>query len=178
MADVVAISAHDVWAVGGLDAIHWDGRRWHRFMLEEPQIDPAEEWYVASVAALSEKDVWAVGGGELGNTVREPLVYHWNGRRWLRSRPDVDGELNGIAARAMNDVWAVAWDDPISVGDGSTILHWNGKTWRAGRHVLSRDLWAVAADSRKSLWAVGSTGNQTEEDGSANPIPLIERYGC
>jgi hypothetical protein len=175
---VVAVSARDVWAVGGWRdptrpvATHWDGRSWHPFVLPRPPGDPAEYWSLVSVAAVSAGDVWAAGGGEVGSTVREPLVYHWNGRRWRRATsPSVDGKLFGIAARSAKDVWTIAWADPRGGGSGATFAGWNGKTWRADKPVPRRLLSAVATDTAVHLWAVGSTG-------IARPTPLIERYGC
>jgi hypothetical protein len=187
LTDVVAVTGRDVWVVGVTDqafAAHWDGRRWRRFRLGQPA-DPGANAYVSlmSVTAATANDVWAGGGYEEGNTIRQPILYRWRGRRWERQRltPRANGavgELYGIVARSTTDVWAVAWDDPVVVGDGSTIPHWNGKNWASRKPVLGRALWAVASDRGAHLWAVGSTGNPTYDGDTATPTPLIQRHAC
>jgi len=107
LVSVVAISAHDVWAVGlAADTFfqftttlieHWDGRRWRVVASPNPG------WAVNSllaVTAVSARDLWAVGGyaNNLSSTVLpyQTLVAHWNGRSWQTVPSQSPGELASL----------------------------------------------------------------------------------
>jgi hypothetical protein len=177
--DVAASSAHDVWAVGGyagLFSMHWNGRRWTSF--PGPSVGDQLSW-LTSVAAVSAKNVWGVGEAQNGLSLREPVVYHWNGRKWQTTgHPSVSGGLTGIVARSAREIWTVSWDDPLIGGHGGTISRWNGKSWHADALLLDTSLMDIALDRRTGLWAVGSAGNPIDEDESTRPWPMIERYTC
>jgi hypothetical protein len=177
--DVVGITSRDVWAVGGdesLLTIHWNGRRWNPML--GPNVGEQLSW-LQSVAAVSANNVWAVGEAQNGLSLREPVVDHWNGRRWNTTfAPHIDGGLTGVAARSANEIWTVGWDDPVLGGAGGTISRWNGQTWHSQEVGSGNDLVAIATDKGTHLWAVGSQGNPTDENDPKTPSPLIERYGC
>ncbi|HZC52019.1 MAG TPA: hypothetical protein VE441_05940 [Mycobacterium sp.] len=93
LADVDAVSARDVWAVGTYhDAtktpkhrsliIHWNGTAWSR--VASPQPGRASD--VISVSALSGSNAWVVGSYVADETtgLLRCLVLHWNGQRWTR----------------------------------------------------------------------------------------------
>src|SRR5204862_2497516 len=72
---VTAVSATDVWAVGGgpygdtfID--HFDGSAWS--IVPSPSVSGA----LYGVAAVAPNDVWAVGGA--GHT----FIEHWDGTQW------------------------------------------------------------------------------------------------
>jgi hypothetical protein len=169
-----------VWAVGGdqnLFAMHWNGRRWKPF--DGPNVGDQLSW-LTSVTAVSTRNVWAVGEAQNGLSLHEPVVYHWNGRRWNTTvAPHSDGGLTGVATRSANEIWTVGWDDPVLGGAGGTISRWNGKNWRDGNPMQQTMLNAIATDKGTHLWAVGSTGNPTDENELPGaPRPIIFRYGC
>jgi hypothetical protein len=107
--DVVAVGAHDFWAVGevGLQPLaeHWNGRRWRVVSVPVPKGSGGIS--LDSVAAVSAQDVWAVGSsGYQAKTV----AAHWDGKSWTivpTAGPGKDDGLLGVAAVATGDVWAV-----------------------------------------------------------------------
>lgn len=106
---VTAVSASDVWAVGGTQyssgsilgqplTEHWNGTAWSIVSSPVPP-EPTSNFF--SVAAISSSDVWAVGymaKNNIGNT----LIEHWNGSSWAVATSPNPGSLsnglNGIAA--------------------------------------------------------------------------------
>src|SRR5262249_46752333 len=114
--DVVALSTRDVWVVGNIGdypsqpfAARWDGRGWHRFVLSQGPTDPDGHWSFLTATAVSADDVWAAGGYQYGNTIRDPILYRWNGRRWQEKPSPSLGQLFAIAARSPRDLWTVAY---------------------------------------------------------------------
>jgi hypothetical protein len=77
---VVALSATNVWAVGGTTndpffqtmTEHWNGTQWKVVPSPSPGSGGS---YVGSVAAISAKDVWTVGSSGWPGT--ETLTEHW-----------------------------------------------------------------------------------------------------
>jgi hypothetical protein len=87
---VAAVSANDVWAVGGRtgdnvyvdDTLveHWDGTSWS--VVPSPNPGPVRNVLIG-VAAVSANDVWAVGEHvEPGGQIHHTLVEHWDGTAW------------------------------------------------------------------------------------------------
>lgn len=195
---MLALSAHDVWAVGGsanhLLALHWDGRAWKAFVGPSVGDDDSQ---LGSVAAASPTDVWAVGAASVdGLSVSNPAVYHWNGRRWALRAPPSDsglpadlGGLYGLAVRGPADVWTSDLDEGgyRESGQGSFLWQWTGRAWRlaggtaakASKGPADRIL-GLAAAPDGSIWAVGDvgTGSDPTYGFPARSAPLIERYGC
>jgi len=109
---MAAVSANDVWAVGGyLDASanydtlaeHWNGTAWS--VVTTPN-QPSLPNGLNAVAAIAPNDVWAVG-----SYVDDPnsytLIEHWDGSAWtIVSSPNQNtyDELNAVAATSANDV--------------------------------------------------------------------------
>jgi hypothetical protein len=114
------------------------------------------------VDTLSTTDAWAVGRFQQ-NTVKHPLVQHWDGAEWtIVPTPDVEeSELLGVAAVAADDVWMVGGYE--NTGE-ALIMHWDGSSISVMPHpipgVLDR-LYAVTAVSTDDVWAVGSSGYGT-----------------
>src|SRR5690349_24609207 len=78
---VAAVSANDIWAVGGGQRTvieHWDGTAWTIVPGAE---DPNLETRLAAVTALASDDVWAVGQyfDDLDNG--HTLIQHWDGHQ-------------------------------------------------------------------------------------------------
>ena len=72
LSGVAAISASDVWAVGGPLIEHWDGVAWK--VVSNP--GASSNGFLNAIAAISSKDVWAVGSGN------GALIEHWDGATW------------------------------------------------------------------------------------------------
>ena len=167
---VSAVSANDVWAVGGAgsEALteHWDGTSWSVM----PNPNPGTFNRFFGVSAVSSNDVWAVGVTSDGG-LNQTLVEHWNGTSWqVIPSPNVanqHSQLNAVTAvpGSPNELWAVGRADPST----PFILHWNGTQWSivpgppAGSVPL---LYGVVAISTNDVWAVGWTG------GKSGPITL------
>jgi hypothetical protein len=162
LAGVAALSANDVWAVGGSLALHWNGKSWARVPV------PKGTGSLNAVAATSPGDVWAVGSGS-----NQPLVDHWNGRQWtVQHLPSVPGGggLSGVAARTAHDVWVVG-----SVGAQTLIEHWNGAKWT---RIASPGLPGASASSLASVTATGAdyawaVGSAAMPDGTTRTLTML-----
>ncbi len=110
---VAAISASDVWAVGGYYQgspyqtliEHWDGSAWS--LVPGPSVGTNS--YLTALAPVSSSDAWAVGGFYRGSPYQtQTLIEHWDGNIWgVVDSPQLDGSLSGVAAVSSTDVWAV-----------------------------------------------------------------------
>jgi hypothetical protein len=107
----------------------------------------------SAVVAPGKDDAWVFGGTNPGAAGR-PLVAHWNGSGWRRSRlPAGLGSFIGAAsASAAGNVWAVSYL-------GGYALRWNGHRWSVARRwqpaARATD---VAAISRTDVWVFGAAG--------------------
>jgi hypothetical protein len=158
LADVKALSATDVWAVGsqmGFEyalTIHWDGTSWA--VIDNPLVGRRTS-LLLGVSGVSTSDVWAVGSHDEGQT----LALHWNGVRWKRFPTPVEESFSflwAVSAIASDDVWAVG-----SAGMPSpVILHWDGTVWsEVPSPPLAdgfRDLTSVTAIASDDVWVAGS----------------------
>jgi putative transposase len=112
----------------------WNGRTWRRVML---RLGVASS-RLDGLAARSATDAWAVGSVSAWpkDTSAQPLILHWNGRRWARvPAAPVPGYayvvLLSVAARSATDAWAVGEAQPAtSLELHPVIEHWNGRRWR------------------------------------------------
>jgi len=112
----------------------WNGRTWRRVM---PRLGVASS-RLDGLAARSATDAWAVGSVSAWpkDTSAQPLILHWNGRRWARvPAAPVPGYayvvLLSVAARSATDAWAVGEAQPAtSLELHPVIEHWNGRRWR------------------------------------------------
>jgi hypothetical protein len=117
---IAAVSANDIWAVGGYDDAgnkahsiveHWNGRRWAVVP------SPDQRSILTSVAAASSSDIW-VGG---------QLLERRQGSRWVDTGPvtGMSGAFGAgpfsVSASSSRNVWAV--DSLSNVGQ------WKGGQW-------------------------------------------------
>ena len=164
---VVAVSAHDVWAVGSSHngslpsrtlIQHWDGTQWSIVSSPSPDTQFNE---LRSVAALSANDVWAVGyrGGTKSETPIETFILHWDGAGWRQvPSPNIPGGANqlfGITAIASNDLWAVG-----TAAGAPLAMRWNGSAWsivpvQRNGGLITEKLTAVSSATGNDVWAVG-----------------------
>ena len=172
---VSAVSAGDIWAVGGAQGYisgnltsqglieHWNGTTWSVVPSAHPTTYGER---LASVKALSANDVWAVG--YFSNATNEQtFVEHWNGTTWSQiASPNPGGsnrnnDLTGVDAASSNDAWAVGYYNNGTKYQ-TLILHWDGTTWLqftspnpgAFSNYLY-DVTVVPGSGGNDVWAVG-----------------------
>src|SRR4029077_1537033 len=116
---VTAVSATDVWAVGGTDSAdlieNFNGTSWSIVQAPSP---PTAHPSLSGISAVSSTDVFAIGDNGKGNF---PQILIFNGTTWtsLANLP------TGIAVTAID---AISATDVWTVGTGS-IWNFNGTTW-------------------------------------------------
>jgi hypothetical protein len=177
---IAAITARDVWAVGGPTVIqpyhglveHWDGTSWS---IARGASFPG---VLYGVAAAGPRDIWAVG------TLNFPgpgLIEHWNGRSWTAARLPFNGWLRSVTALGRNDVWAVGLRWAANGAESPLTMHFDGRTWAQvpspkllpGRSEDQAWLVSVSGTTAHDVWAVGWYG-----DVAVGPRPrtLIEHW--
>jgi hypothetical protein len=176
LADVVALSPTDVWAVGAKGQpyqtpviVHWDGRKLRAFRAFRPSVavqysgeKPGTSGTLDGIAAFSSNDIWAVGtdgnfsSGQFGSSPGRPVVEHWDGTMWrvvTTPRLRAGGTLDDVAALSRTDVWAVG-----QVGTRPLAELWDGRRWRVINIGQEGALYAVDGASTGNVWAVGAQG--------------------
>lgn len=117
-----AISANDIWAVGGGSdgdysatgyIIHWNGSAWTRMLGPTPGTNQ-RLW---DVIAIASDDVWAVGDYFDAGSGYHPLFLHWDGSSW--TQVDSPGGGRGMLAFAADNIYS----------SGGGIVHWDGASW-------------------------------------------------
>jgi hypothetical protein len=157
---VAAVSASDIWAVGGTGnqatgvgqtlIEHWDGVQWQ--MVTSP--NPGSIYNALyAVTAVSESDAWAIGYEVNTTGVTQTLVEHWNGTSWSVVKSPNPGSMN-------NELFSVAAASASDLEQTTLIEHWNGARWSVMKNPSpgSNDvLSGVAAVSASDVWAVGES---------------------
>ena len=127
-----AVDATDdgtVWAAGGhvVGPVsrpyvqRWNGTSWAEQRLDLPK-GAIGLSSLYDVKAFAPNDVWAVGSwmGE------DPLVQHWDGRRWSAvTTPEIGGTeaiLTGVDGTSSNDVWIVG-QRRVDQQEHALVLH-------------------------------------------------------
>jgi hypothetical protein len=163
---MTAISANDIWALGGgtLNGNggtlfeHWDGEAW------TPNIVFLGGLPVAASADATD-DVWAVGFSGVSAIDGAPFVAHYDGTAWQNVPGPKTGIFNAVAALAPNDVWAVGSMVKVKNGPTRTLIeHYDGSQWsvspspNVGPNSMfqSNRLLGITAVSRTDIWAFGS----------------------
>jgi len=163
---VAVTSPSNAWAVGTYDGqaktlvLHWNGRKWAQVRSPDPSSGVN---VLYAVTAVSKRDAWAVGAAMLPDATYEPMILHWNGRRWNKApSPSADTlttELSGVAAVTGSDLWTVGRYDNASDFSNPLIFRGNGTTWTRtsapGASTNLMALYSVAGTSSKAAWAVG-----------------------
>lgn len=165
----VAISATDVWAVGGFNgdtntlAEHWNGSVWQVVATPNP---PQSKASLNAVSAVSSTDVWAAGNTFSGEHASSVFIEHWNGTKWsIVASPSLaqsTPQLNSIVAISSTDVYAVGdYFVSNSCAFGTLVEHWDGSTWSIIPTAAPCEAGAsgVSASSASDVWVVGSVGN-------------------
>src|SRR5258706_13559452 len=164
--DISAITANDVWAVGGELTYpfqtlieHWDGSSWS--VVPSPSPGTGDN-YLSGVAAVTSTDVWAVGHYANQFSNNQTLMEHWDGTRWSvvqsPSHASVNNDLTAVAAVSSNDIWAAGY---TTDGTKQTLIeHWDGTQWSLipspNPGQLLSYLYGLTTISSSDVWAVGS----------------------
>jgi hypothetical protein len=170
LARVVALSSHDVWAVGTVFnspgesqtlVEQWNGRRW-RVVPSPPR--PAGENSLTGVAAISAQDIWAVGSLKTVTGLTHPLVEHWNGVRWGVARVPALGTrssaLDVVVAIAHGDVWTFGPAGSTVLNPSRTVaVHWDGTAWHAVPSPGAGIPASATAVSAANIWVVSVPPN-------------------
>ncbi len=180
LSGVAAVSASDVWAVGGSGSQisggqtlieRWNGAHWQ--IVTSPS--PGSMYNrLNGVTAVSVADAWAVGYFVSTTGITQTLIEHWNGSNWSvvksPSPGSINNELYSVAATSASDVWAVGFVTNSTSGqtsvDQTLIEHWNGSNWSVvsspNPGSSSDHLSAVAAVSASDVWAVGDSNTLSQ----------------
>ncbi|HYE53287.1 MAG TPA: hypothetical protein VD996_00535, partial [Chitinophagaceae bacterium] len=153
-----AISANDVWAVGGTYtnayAIHYNGSTWTAVTVPLVGLLADE---LNAVHGLASNDVWAVGNSRDAAGRFRFMARHWNGSTWTNSPMPASvsgelGELLDVRMVSSNDVWAIG----VILTGGFVKLHWDGSAWTvispanggggALAPISSNNIYSVGAD--------------------------------
>lgn len=165
---VSAVSASNVWAVGGITdlndvekvlILHWNGSKWQQVGGANPGSAFNE---LASVRARSAKDIWAVGFKANRGEPQQTLIEHFDGKKWTAKNsphPGRSSKLSGVTATSASNAWAVGQSFNGSTSQ-TLIERWNGKKWitSSSPHPGSgSSLASVDATSSANAWAVGTS---------------------
>jgi hypothetical protein len=145
----------------------WNGRRWRTIRV---RLGSGIAGRLDGLAAVSPGNAWAVGTAYPSRNSAQPLILHWNGRRWVRSpAAAVPGfgyaELLGVTAHGAADAWAVGEAQSATTSELRPVIeHWNGRRWRLVANPKVPPMTAlssvtVAADGE--AWAVGTPFTDT-----------------
>jgi hypothetical protein len=163
-------SPDDVWARGGGDVIHWDGRT----LTKNPPGKPTPlvgrhgaadgwrlqiDWGSGTAGTLSHetraprverapraRDFWAFGDADVWTIGGDGALAHFDGAAWQSG--DAPLRIEDVAARAADDLWAVA--------SPATLLHYDGQAWRASPipGAGTTDRVAIAAPGPNDIWVL------------------------
>ena len=81
-----ALSASSIWAFGGTNVAHWNGRVWKKTSLAHllPKNTQLSHSFVAGIYAASAKNVYATASGGRQDEGGPLVVLHFNGSTWSR----------------------------------------------------------------------------------------------
>src|SRR5579859_1370986 len=158
---VAAVTATDVWAVGGAGGtltLHWNGMSWA--VVPSPSINIGNDG-LNSVAVVATDDVWAVGdNGNFGNQ-SQALTKHWNGTSWAvvsSPNPGIGNRFYSVGPVTTNDVWALGYSYVGNLVFQTLSEHWDGSSWTVvpspnlGNFSAFRGVAVVTANN---IWGVG-----------------------
>jgi hypothetical protein len=183
---VSAVSARDVWIVGGALgsggkalALHYDGTSWHPTDLATD----ATLWWVAhdgdALWAVGERGTVLTGDALATESVPTTATLYgiWQselGTVWaVGGEPDLSGVILEKSAGAWHDVtpagstgaffkvWGASDDDVWICGQEGKLVHWDGSALTAVDSGLARNvpLFTVAGRAHDDVYVVGGLGN-------------------
>lgn len=134
-------SATDVYAVGYMDVLRYNGSAWAS-VAGVNNISPVDVW------GTSASDVFIVGNG----------AFHYDGLKWR--------EMNTNKAQALYAVWGSAPSDVHAVGKGGIMRRYDGVTWTTPTSPTAADLWGLWGSSSTDVFATGANGTILRHDGA------------
>jgi hypothetical protein len=186
LADVVAISPNDAWAVGNDNNVavveRWDGTQWSLAPVSLPK-----DAGLHALESLTSDDVWAAGQYSASNGTIQPLFMHWDGQSWRPVRQGHGTQQSGgvifdLVALSGTDIWAVGYKGTPQFAEFLPLAeHWDGTSWRVvevpspspeGANLLQ----GVSGAAPDDVWAVGykSDGGFIERwDGRTWSVQLV-----
>jgi hypothetical protein len=138
------LSADSIWAFGGSDVAHWNGRSWSRTNVA--RLLPARQQLngpmVTGIYAQSPDSVYAIGNGDLEDEGGPVVVLHYNGHSWTKVAEGNYGygtqPLQQISSDGHGGLWLPM---PGVDGQPSYLLHYaNGTLTRATLPVPSSEI--------------------------------------
>ena len=170
---VAAVSANNVWAVGGTTdhrtlVEHWTGAAWH--VVTAPHPSPYSVLFSVSAGSGA---VWAVGFYDPHGTDNlRGLAERWNGSSWIQVRIPASlgvSSLNAVHVFSDTNVWAGG-----SASDHHILLHYSNGHWTRIADVafsgqVGDRIDGIAAGSPSQVFAIGDVDNQNDSHG------LLER---
>jgi hypothetical protein len=94
---VRAAAANDFWVAASSNVLHWSGQSWTTYNFDDPSYPNASASVGFSFNDIwidSPSAVWAVGpSDQVGNTMSEGYVHHFDGANWTHTAVGVGGVL-------------------------------------------------------------------------------------
>jgi hypothetical protein len=173
-----ALSPSSVWAYGGKNIGHWNGKSWSwtsvaRLLPRNTQISISG---LNGVYAASSRNVYAIGTGGRESIGGALVLLHYNGHRW--SRVGFNGKVGNplsVVPDGSGGVWITEVHD---VPGRSTIQHYSHGRLSTGRLPYSpnRIGLPVAAHMPGSTQTL-AVGYTRKSLSSSNRTAVILRYG-
>lgn len=184
---VSAISAQDIWTVGGTSSYlsnpyayrsalaNWNGKSWRPIAFPNLHLPRHQGVQPIGIVALNRKDVW-VTGEIFGAQQPRSVLLHWNGSGWRVYRSPVN-QIAGITSDGHGGLWITG--DPVIPGRAD-LLHFANGRWTVvpapepdGQPADYITLSGIVRIPRTtSVWAVGNVAPPT-----STPNGIIETFG-
>jgi len=161
---ISADSENDIWAVGDLVSLHFNGNTWTAIPVVGVN-SGTESDSLRGVAALSPTDVWAVGSRFIGASQHNiALIEHFDGTKWSVTASQSGNVLNAVQAISSTDIFAVGSSGADNSSFSNALVeHFDGTQWKVVPTPLipkgiGITLNHLAIISPTDIWAVGSSG--------------------
>lgn len=174
-----ALSPTSIWAYGGTDVAHWNGRTWTRTSVKSllPKNTALSHSFLAGIDAISAGNVYAVGSGGRQDQGGPLVVLHYNGHAWSRVATG-PGRLGGPVT-VIGDGHGGLWIPVMTGYPGSgTMDHYSHGRLRGVPLPYRPDHLALlgAAIGRRGTVAF-AVGFYRKSSSSTSSTALILRYG-
>jgi hypothetical protein len=168
---VLALSPHNVWAVGREGAaplvLHWNGATWAK--VSSPDLRSPR---LAGLTRVANSPSWMAGTTYKDVAGRGPtraVIERFKAGRWQLGRLLEDGTaIETISARGAQNTWALG-----STGNWAkqVLLHFDGAAWHTVAAPGQAALFDVQATPSAGAWIVGT-------DSSTPQQTLAARWAC
>jgi hypothetical protein len=177
-----ALSAHDIWAVDGVDVAHWNGSTWSRTSVAHllPAKQPLNGPMLTGIFAQSKNSVYAIGNGGLEDEGGPLVILHWNGRQWSKVAQGNYGfgvqPMQQVSSDGHGGLWLPM---PGVDGQPSYLLHYSGgRLTKAalpdGEHKMSVEAVALIPGTTDVL---GGGDTHASDDPGTNVTAVVLEYG-